>query len=541
MPCDEPSNRQSVNTGLRLNHITPALTLVGCGRTCKLLQTTKGKPSRELPSDTSLPDELNHFYARFEASNTEVCMRASAVPDDCVIMLSVADVSNTFKQVNIHKAVGPDGLPGRVLRACADQLAGVFTDIFNMSLIETVTPTCFEQTTIVPVPKTTKATCLNDYRPVALTSIAMKCFERLVMAHINTIIPETLDPLQFAYRPNKSTDDALSIAHHTALSHLDKRNTYVRMLFIDYSSAFNNVVPSKLITKLRILGLNTSLCNWILDFLKGRPQVVRVGSNTSATLILNTGAPQGCVLSPLLYSLFTHDCMAMHDSNTIIKFADDTTVVGLITDNDETAYREEVRDLAGWCQNNNLSLNVTKTKEMIVDYRKSSTEHVPILIDGAVVEQVASFKFLGVHINNKLDWSKHTKTVVKRARQSLFHLRKLKRFGMVPEILKRFYSCNIESILTGCITAWYGNCSASDRKALQRIVRTAQYITGTKLPAIQDLYTRRCQRKALTFVKDPSHRLFSILPHGKRYRSAKSRTKRLPDSFYPQAIRLLNR
>ena len=85
----------------------------------------------------------------------------------------------------------------------------------------------------------------------------------------------------------------------------------------------------------------------------------------------------------LLYSLFNHDCMARHDSNTIIKFADDTTVVGLITDKDETAYREEVRDLAGWCQNNNLSLNVTKTKDMIVDHRKRSTEHVLILIDGA--------------------------------------------------------------------------------------------------------------------------------------------------------------
>ena len=131
----------------------------------------------------------------------------------------------------------------------------------------------------------------------------MKCFERLVMAH-NTSIPETLDPLQFAYRPNRSTD-AISILLHTVLSHLDNRKTYVRMLFIDYSSAFNTIVPSKLITKLRMLGLNTSLCNWILDFLTDRPQVVRVGSNTSATLILNTGAPQRCVLSPLLYSLFT--------------------------------------------------------------------------------------------------------------------------------------------------------------------------------------------------------------------------------------------
>ena len=104
--------------------------------------------------------------------------------------------------------------------------------------------------------------------------------------------------------------------------------------------------------------------------------------------------------------------------------ADDTTVVDLITDNDETAYREEVRDLAVWCKDNNLSRNVIKTKEMIVDYRKRRAEHGPILIDRAVVEQVESFKFLGVHITNKLEWSKHSKTVVKRARQSLFPLRK---------------------------------------------------------------------------------------------------------------------
>jgi hypothetical protein len=141
------------------------------------------------------------------------------------------------------------------------------------------------------------------YRPVALTSVAMNCFERL---------PDTIDPLQFAYCPNRSTDDTISITLHIALSHLDKWNTYVRMLFIDYSSAFNTIVPSKLITKLRNLGLNTSLCNWILDFLTGCTQVVRVGSNTSATLILNTGGPKRCVLSPLLYSLFTHDCMARH-------------------------------------------------------------------------------------------------------------------------------------------------------------------------------------------------------------------------------------
>ena len=95
-------------------------------------------------------------------------------------------------------------------------------------------------------------------------------------------------------------------------------------------------------------------------------------------------------------------------------------MVGLITGNDEMAYREEVRDLAVWCQDNNVSLNVSKTNELIVDYRKRRAEQATINIDGAVVERVESFKFLGVHITNELSWSKHTKRVLMRARQNLF-------------------------------------------------------------------------------------------------------------------------
>jgi hypothetical protein len=115
------------------------------------------------------------------------------------------------KQVNIHEVVGPDRLPGCVLRACTDQLASVFTDIFKLSLSESIIPTCFKRTTMVPVPNNTKVTCLKDFRPMALMYVAMKCFERLVMAHINTIIQETIDSFQFAFRPSTSTDDAISV------------------------------------------------------------------------------------------------------------------------------------------------------------------------------------------------------------------------------------------------------------------------------------------------------------------------------------------
>ncbi|KAK3522309.1 hypothetical protein QTP86_002559 [Hemibagrus guttatus] len=98
-----------------------------------------------------------------------------------------------------------------------------------------------------------------------------------------------------------------------------------------FSSAFNSIIRQHLIEKLNLLGLNTSLCNWILDLLTGRPQLVRIGNSFSSTTTLSTGTPQGCVLSPLLFTLLTHDCAAMHSSNHIVKFADDTTVVGLIS------------------------------------------------------------------------------------------------------------------------------------------------------------------------------------------------------------------
>ncbi len=108
-----------------------------------------------------------------------------------------------------------------------------------------------------------------------------------------------------------------------------------------------------------------------------------MGQFTSNSITLNVGAPQGCVLSPLLYSLYTHDCVSSHSSTSIVKFADDTVVLGLISNNDETAYLGEIERLTSWCQDNCLSLNVSKTKELIVDFRKRQQRpYTPLMISG---------------------------------------------------------------------------------------------------------------------------------------------------------------
>jgi len=112
-------------------------------------------------------------------------------------------------------------------------------------------------------------------------------------------------------------------------------------------------------------------------------------------------------------------------ANSIIKFADVTTVFGFISNNDETKYRSEVSRLTSWCRHNNLSLNVEKTKEIVVDFRRAHIQHTPLTINGAAVERVSSTKFLGVHVSEDLSWTTNTSSLAKRDHQRLHFLRKL--------------------------------------------------------------------------------------------------------------------
>ncbi len=161
--------------------------------------------------------------------------------------------------------------------------------------------------------------------------------------------------------------------------------------------------------------------------------MVEVDLFTPNSITLNIGAPQGCDLSPLLYSLYTHNCVSSHNSTSIIKFADDTVVLGLIYNNDETTYLDEVERLTSWCQDNCLSMNVSKTKVLIVDFRKRQQQpYTPLMISGTPVERVSSFKYLGVYISEDRTWTTHIQTQVKKARQRLYHLRQLRKFRVSP-------------------------------------------------------------------------------------------------------------
>ncbi len=174
----------------------------------KTICSSGNNSSAEVRADPLLAEELNNLlWAAFECNGGSVTLPISASGSsrqssaDHIITVSEDEVRRELKRVNVRKAAGPDGITGRVLRSCADQLAGLFTSIFNESLATSVVPTPFKKSVIIPVPKNSKPSCLNDYRPVALTSTVMKDFERLLKKHICSSIPVTLDPSSVCLSP----------------------------------------------------------------------------------------------------------------------------------------------------------------------------------------------------------------------------------------------------------------------------------------------------------------------------------------------------
>ncbi len=172
---------------------------------------------------------------------------------------------------------------------------------------------------------------------------------------------------------------------HFILQHLDRPGTRVRILFVDFSSAFNTSSLHTLQNKLTQLSVPTSVCQWITSFLIDRQQVVMLGKFSSSTHTISTGAPQGCVLSPLLFSLYTNTAHLKTPPSSSWSLqttphwsASFRTVTSLLTD-------KEVKELAVWCSLNNLELNTLKTVEMIVDFRRNPLLSPPLTIMNSTV------------------------------------------------------------------------------------------------------------------------------------------------------------
>ncbi len=225
----------------------------------------------------------------------------------------------------------------------------------------------------------------------------------------------------------------------------------------------------------------------------------------------------------------------------LLKFADDTTLIGLIQDGDEAAYRQEVKELAVWCILNNLELNTLKTLEMSEDFRRNPPALPTLTITNRSVTAVESFRFLDTTISQHLKWDNHIESIVKKAQQRFYVLRQLR--NLPQELLKQFYSAIIESVLCTSITVWFSSASKSDLRRLRRVIRTAERTISTTLPNLQELYLSRVRKRLEKPLQTPH---IQHTPSLNCYRLVDTTELWVPKRSYsgtvsfPKAIHLMN-
>ena len=509
---------------------------------------TKTNSSLVTSDETKLANELNDFYCRFDSNNfSDLKLKAlsNISVGDSVLEITKEQVVRIFKKVNPIKACGPDGLKGQVLKSCAEQLAEPFVEIFSTSINNHDIPSAWKSSIIIPVPKIANPLELNDYRPVALTPILCKCLEKIVKMYLLQDLEAKLDPLQFAYQREKGVDDAILYILNSVHKHLDKPNTYARLFFIDFSSAFNTIQTHILIEKMKYLNIHPHIILWASEFLTQRTQRVKVNCTTSNVRTINTGAPQGAVTSPIWYILYTNDFRASNAICSLTKFADDAALLGLFSNNsDHVEYENEILNIEKYCKENFFKLNAKKTKEMIIDFRRGKEERKSVSVAGDNIEIVQTFKYLGTVLDSKLNFSDNTDYITKKAQQRLRLLRKLSGFNVSKKALSMFYQAHICSILSFNISAWFGNLSPKNKNKMYKILNAASKIIGNTQVPLGHIFEKTILKKTEKILKTKKHPLnleFILLPSQRRYKSPNTKTNRHMNSFVPLAIKLINR
>ena len=316
-----------------------------------ILGCNKSKKYCSDSNSTEFANDSNTFYCRFDCHNFEVericaVQYANLLPEHTFKISYQA--SQCFKNLKVNKAAGPDKITGKLIKTCHLQLCSVFLILFQLCVELGEIPRQWKTAEILPIPNKPNPVLLNDYRPIALISLLMKSFERIVLKYMLPQVVHLLDPLQFAYRTKRSVEDATLSMLKLVLEHLERRGSYARILFVDFSSAFNTIQPHLMIRKLIDLGVSKQFVMVVHSFLTNRSLYVNVSGVCSSHVSISTGAPQGCVLSPFLYTMYTNSNRSAYSNHHYFKYADDTALVGLLSD-DETDYRSDIDHFVSWC------------------------------------------------------------------------------------------------------------------------------------------------------------------------------------------------
>lgn len=436
---------------------------------------------------------VDMFNVSFQQASSRVL---AAIPDISVPVQIKMNNSNMYlfpytedemvhilSQLKGKHTSGPDEISAKIIKEFGKYLVTPITYLVNLSFSLGVFPTYFKISAVIPVHKRGDRNDIHNYRPISLISNVGKIFEYCLLGRINSFLEKynILHDNQHGFRKGKSTSTALIAFYNMLIEEIDKKHFPVS-IFCDFSKAFDCVQHGILMDKLYMYGIRGNAAQWISSYLTGRLQYVvlnqrnmsKVIKYQSAYLPVLHGIPQGSVIGPLLFNLYTNDIYNFISDILVFMYADDTTLFITSDSLQETKNISNVaiNRLYEWFCSNKLSLNENKTNLLLFHTpQRRQNIQCDIHIGNKFIEQQSTAKFLGLIVQDNMLWDDHCTNLSKILHTKAYLFRSLRNNLKIETLLNVYYAEVQSRLLYGILTWGSSPAARTVFLAQKRIIR----------------------------------------------------------------------
>ena len=444
-----------------------------------------------------------YFYQQFSSTSSyEIDIDMNSSNNFMDLRFHVLDVLLILKGIKPGKAAGPDGIHGTVLKNCASTLAKPLTMIFNTSFVTGCVPEEWKLASVVPVHKKGDKSSVENYRPISLTCLVMKVFERCIRKELLVACEGLIDCRQHGFVSGKScTTQMIPFTDNLALALNNKSKSDI--VYFDFAKAFDSVSHDLILHKLKHLyGIDGLMLRFVKSYLQDRRQQVVIGGAVSSTLPVQSGVPQGSILGPLLFVLFINDMFSCASKDTnIALYADDTKIWRTIKCfEDHYILQGDIDRLFAWSILNKMTFHPSKCKVLSVTLQRNVLDNLPFNIywynlNEVIIDYVASHTDLGVIMTNRFLWGAHCDQLVSKASSKLGLLKRTCHFTTNKRQKRAFYLTIVRSIFDHCSVIWCPQQSTHLLKfeAIQK--RAIKWINGQQFDHYSDIVFHEKQKE----------------------------------------------
>ena len=420
------------------------------------------------------------------------------------ISFSVPQIEKFLKNLDPNKAPGPDRIHGKILKNCAKNLAIPLALLYQTSYYTCSIPREWKLANVVPVFKKGSKNAVQNYRPISLTSLVMKVYERVIAAELLSIVESKIEPRQHGFLPLKSCESQL-IPFTDSLARCLNRGSRTDIIYFDFAKAFDSVNHDIILDKLKNqYGINGLLLKFFVEYLSSRVQRVVIGNELSEELPVASGVPQGSILGPLLFVLFINDIgNDINKGSSLLLYADDTKLFREISnDHDCLLLQQDINTLNNWATANKMKFHPDKCKVLSVSLQRSNRDPFPYKLSGVPLQHVNSEKDLGVHIASNLCWTNHCNHLLYKASRNLGLLRRTCNFVKNTRQRRSLYIAMVRSQFEHCSSIW-SSCSSTTLDKFESLQkRGIKWILGEEfLSYPEEIYYNKCKRLDILPIK----------------------------------------